>query len=49
MFDSYNMLLKILNTNFSGISVESKDEGIVVSSVEEGRLAHVQGKQRTKK
>ena len=39
------MLLKILNTNFSGISVESKDEGIVVSSVEEGRLAHVQGKQ----
>ncbi|XP_027051520.1 T-lymphoma invasion and metastasis-inducing protein 1-like isoform X2 [Pocillopora damicornis] len=26
-----------------GISVESKDEGIVVSSVEEGRLAHVQG------
>lgn len=49
MFDSYNMLLKILNTNFSGISVESKDEGIVVSSVEEGRLAHVQGKQRTTK
>ena len=49
MFDSYNMLLKILNTNFSGISVESKDEGIVVSSVEEGRLAHVQGKQITTK
>ena len=29
---------------FSGLSVESKGEGIVVSAVEEGRLAHVQGK-----
>ena len=28
----------------SGLSVESKGEGIVVTSVEEGRLAHVQGK-----
>ena len=27
-----------------GLSVESKGEGIVVSSVEEGRLAHVQGR-----
>ncbi|XP_068698035.1 rho guanine nucleotide exchange factor TIAM1-like [Montipora foliosa] len=26
-----------------GLSVENKDEGIVVSAVEEGRLAHVQG------
>ena len=26
-----------------GLSVESEGEGIVVSSVEEGRLAHVQG------
>lgn len=31
---------------FLGLSVESKDEGIVVSGVEEGRLAHVQGKRR---
>ena len=30
---------------FSGLSVESKGEGIVVSAVEEGRLAHVQGMQ----
>ena len=29
---------------YAGLSVESKGEGIVVSSVEEGRLAHVQGK-----
>ena len=27
----------------SGLSVEGKGEGIVVSAVEEGRLAHVQG------
>ena len=27
----------------SGLSVEGKGEGIVVSTVEEGRLAHVQG------
>ena len=27
-----------------GLSVESKGEGIVVSSVVEGRLAHVQGR-----
>ena len=27
-----------------GLSVESCGEGIVVSSVEEGRLAHVQGR-----
>lgn len=33
---------------FLGLSVESKDEGIVVSGVEEGRLAHVQGKRRWK-
>lgn len=32
---------------FSGLSVESKGEGIVVSAVEEGRLAHVQGMQGT--
>ena len=32
---------------FSGLSVESKGEGIVVSAVEEGRLAHVQGMQAT--
>lgn len=27
----------------SGLSVEGKGEGIVVTAVEEGRLAHVQG------
>ena len=32
---------------FPGLSVESKGEGIVVSSVEEGRLAHVQGRPRS--
>lgn len=41
MFDFYNMFLKILNINFLGILVESKDEGIVVSLVEEGRLVYV--------
>ena len=45
------LYLTILFTFFiiSGLSVESKGDGIVVSSVEEGRLAHVQGKLMTHK
>jgi len=33
---------------FIGLSLESVGEGIVVSSAEEGRLAHVQGTARSK-
>lgn len=43
----YMLLMHDLTTYtfyLPGLSVESCGEGIVVSSVEEGRLAHVQGR-----